>query len=492
MNLSTFAFTPSKYWVFPIAFAGLPWVFWRFMPLFPPSISRPIKAFLTGGRSKEDEERERVREERVRKLEESLKGAAEENRKLKEEVAQLKASHQKAVDESKTLSQSLKRAQEDRAATQQSLRREEDEKGKALSQNQRLTAELDGVRRQLEGKSVELKNLRNELQHSQTKHDELTTLLEARTRELKAAQVYLTKADTLSGAEVIALLDALNVEILQTSAFISDSYDFARQPAHADERKEASSRISELMGSTLTQLLSTVLHSEDPLLVQIALQGATVEFSRWIIMTWDFDGLQAEQPLAEIYNDIRETGESFLFESVTYTDDFSESQAVGGRWRALTRAHAQKVALQEADLHATMVAHISDTLVIILVAAGCTKSYEETYRLFTQKFGERISNIVKMASRLNKAMGEEVTSADLWPTNATSGDKYDSANLDDFETNGEDAEGKTVLCTTALGLQRSEKVVQGNVVEFKTTTLLKPKVAVESVADGLDREDADA
>ena len=163
---------------------------------------------------------------------------------------------------------------------------------------------------------------------------------------------------------------------------------------------------------------------------------------------------------------------------------------MGGRWRALTRAHAQKVAQQEGDLHATMVAHISDTLVIILVAAGCTKSYEEAYRTFTQKFGERISNIVKMASRLNKAIGEEVTSADLWPTNAISGDKFDGAALDNFETHGEDPEGKTILCTTALGLQRSEKVVQGDVVEFKTTTLLKPKVALESIADALDRDEA--
>ncbi|KAF8131993.1 hypothetical protein EV363DRAFT_1431287 [Boletus edulis] len=431
-----------------------------------------IKALLTGGKSKEEEERERAREERVRKLEETVKATAEENRKLKEEVAQLKTSHQKALSESSTLSQSLKRAQDDKTVTQQSLRREEDEKSRALSQSQRLKTELEGVRRQLESKDVELKNLRNELQHAQTKRDELTTLLEARTRELKAAQVYLTKADTLSGAEVIALVDAVNVEILQTAAFISDSYDFVRQPAHVDEVKEASTRISELMGPTLTHLLGSVLHSEDPLLVQIALQGATVEFSRWIIMTWDFDGLQAEQPLAEIYNDIRET----------------EPQAVGGRWRALTRGHAQKVALQETDLHATMVSHISDTLVIILVASGCTKSYEEAYRLFTQKFGERISNIVKMASRLNKAMGEEVTSADLWPTNAIMGDKFDGATMDNFETQGEDSEGKTILCTTALGLQRSEKVMQGNAVEFKNTILLKPKVALESVADALDRD----
>ncbi|KAH0829015.1 hypothetical protein J3R83DRAFT_2468 [Lanmaoa asiatica] len=471
MNLSTFAFTPSKYWVFPIAFAGLPWVFWRFMPL---RIVQHFKDFLTGGRSKDEEERERAREKRLRELEESVKRETEENRKLKEEVARLRASNKKVADEFTVLAQSLKREQEDKAATQQSLRREEDEKGKALLQNQRLTAELGGLRRQLESRDAELKNLRNELQHSQTKHDELTTLLEARTRELKGAQVYLTKADTLSGAEVISLVDALNTEILQTSAFISDSFDFTRQPAYADEMKEASTRISELMGSTLTHLLSTVLHGEDPLLVQIALQGATVEFSRWIIMTWDFDGLQAEQPLAEIYNDIRET----------------ETQAVGGRWRALTRAHAQKLALQEADLHATMVTHISDTLVMILVAAGCTKSYEETYRTFAQQFGERISNIVKMASRLNKAMGEEVTSADLWPINTTSGDKFDKATMDNFESFGEDLEGKAVLCTTALGLQRSEKAVRGDVVEFKTISLLKPKVALESVADALERDAA--
>lgn len=168
----------------------------------------------------------------------------------------------------------------------------------------------------------------------------------------------------------------------------------------------------------------------------------------------------------------------------------TETQAVGGRWRALTRAHAQKVALQEGDLHATMVAHISDTLVIIVVAAGCTKSYEEAYRTFTQKFGERISNIVKMASRLNKAMGEEVTSADLWPINATSGEKFDSATMEDFESHGEDLDEKAILCTTALGLQRSEKVVRGDAVEFKVTTLLKPKVALESLADALERDEA--
>ncbi|KAF8840355.1 hypothetical protein BDN67DRAFT_903694 [Paxillus ammoniavirescens] len=435
---------------------------------------RWIKNLVAGGKLREEEERERELEERLKEQVETIKALTEQTQKLKEETTQLKSSHKKAVEESAKFQQSLRREREEKLTTQQSLRREEEEKTKALSANQRLMTEASALKRQLDDKDIELKNLRNELQHSRTEHDALTTLLDARTRELKGAQAFLTKADTLSGAEVIALVEALNSEIMQTSAFISDSFDFARQNAHADEMKEASTRISELMGPTMTTLLGTVQHGGDPLLVQIALQGATVEFSRWIVMTWDYDGLQAEQPLAEIYNDIRET----------------ETQAVSGRWRALTRAHAQKVAMQESDLHSTMVAHISDTLVVILVAAGCTKNYEEAYRHFTQKFGERISNIVKMASRLNKAMGEEVTSADLWPSHATTGERFAGATMEDFEGQDENEDGKTVLCTTALGLQRSEKVTQGDTVEFKTATLLKPKVALDSVAEGLEREEA--
>jgi hypothetical protein len=170
------------------------------------------------------------------------------------------------------------------------------------------------------------------------------------------------------------------------------------------------------------------------------------------------------------------------------TRSMTESQAVSGRWRALTRSHAQKLALQEADVHSTMVAHISDTLVIVMIAAGCTKNYEETYREFTMKFGERVSNIVRMAARLNRAMGEEVTSADLWPTHAAAGEKFETESMKDFDE-GSGAQSGVVLCTTALGLQRSEKVGNGEGAEYKTMTLAKPRVALEAIADGMEREE---
>ncbi|KAH7912710.1 hypothetical protein BJ138DRAFT_1003876 [Hygrophoropsis aurantiaca] len=414
-------------------------------------------------------------EERRRSLtSEELKKVRGELNVLEEIRSRLEKRNQTLEQERLRLEDSSKREVEERIKTEAGLQREREEKSAAQAVLQRSKTETASLQRQLEVQERESKGTKNELQHLKLQHTELTSLLETRTRELKGAQAFLTKADSLSGADVIKLVEGLNSEILQTAAFISDSFDFDRSQANAEEMKEASSRISELMGATMTRYITTMKHGDDPLIVQIALQAAMVEFTRWMAMTWDYDSLQAEQPLAEIYNDIRE----------------GENQAVAGRWRALTRAHAQKIAFSESDLHGTMVAHVSDTLVVVMVSAGCTKNYEESYRTFTMKFGERVSNVVKMATRLNKAMGQEVTSADLWLTHAGAGENFDATSMEDLDglEGGDKPQAGVVLCTTGLGLQRSEKVTKDDVVDFKNTPLLKPRVALESVAEGMDRD----
>ncbi|KAJ8585542.1 hypothetical protein M405DRAFT_745109 [Rhizopogon salebrosus TDB-379] len=421
----------------------------------------------------EEEERKRASvEDKLKKLELEQQGSAQEKDELKTEISRLTSALKKTSKEADDTQVKLRQEQSEKGIVQQERSKLQDTYQKLQKDLSSYQLQLSSYQQQLLVRENEKKVLRNEKLALQAKFDDQTTLLNDRTRELQGAQAFLSKADTLSGAEVIRLVDELNQEIMQTAAFISDSFDFVRKPEHLDEMKEASARTSELIGPTMTSLLGAVQHGEDPLLIQVALQAATVEFSRWIIMTWDFDGLQAEQPLAEIYNDVRDT----------------ESQAVSGRWRALTRSHAQKLALQEADVHSTMVAHISDTLVIVMIAAGCTKNYEETYREFTMKFGERVSNIVRMAARLNRAMGEEVTSADLWPTHAAAGEKFETESMKDFDE-GSGAQSGVVLCTTALGLQRSEKVGNGEGAEYKTMTLAKPRVALEAIADGMEREE---
>ncbi|KAG0708575.1 hypothetical protein DFH29DRAFT_794786 [Suillus ampliporus] len=381
-----------------------------------------------------------------------------------QEIVLLTTALKKTRVEANEIQVRLRQEQAEREKVQQ-------ERSKLQDANQKLQQDLSSSQQQLQIRETQNGALRDELQALQAMFDVQTTLLSDCMLKVHGEQAFAGKTDALSGGEVVRLVDELNQEILQTTAFISDSFDFARKPEHRDEIKEASARTSDLIGPAMTSLLGTVQHGEDPILIQIALQAATVEFSRWIIMTWDFDGLQAEQPLAEIYNDVRET----------------ESQAVSGRWRALTRSHVQKVALQESDVHSTMVAHISDTLVVVMIAAGCTKNYEDAYREFTMKFGERVSNIVRMAARLNRAMGEEVTSADLSPTHAAAGERFDTESMKDFDE-GSGTQSGVVLCTTALGLQRSERVGHGESAEYRMMTLVKPKVALEAIADGMKRE----
>lgn len=144
---------------------------------------------------------------------------------------------------------------------------------------------------------------------------------------------------------------------------------------------------------------------------------------------------------------------------------------------------------QQHELQSTLVTRISDILVATIVAAGCTKSYDDAYHQFKQNFGDQVANIVKMAVQLNKVVGEEVVSADLQSCCAITGKGFGSATMEDFAgQNSQQAAGKLVLCTTSLGLYRSEKVTVGNRVELKDTILKKTTVALESMADGLERD----
>ena len=312
MDLSTTTSTPSTYWVVPsFVFVGLGLqykmpggIIGLFQRLWQSLWSEKLIEDYDN-KAKEDEDAIRRLEEAKRVLEEEKKALADEIRKLKAENARLSSSLQKANEENAKVQKTVKQEREGKDTAQRSLEREKKEATKARAAYQEETGTL---KRQLDVKKSETNEARAELQRSQSKLTDVSALLETRSRELKGAQAFLTTADAHSGAEVIALVDALNAEIMQTCAFISDSFDFARKSEHATEITEACGRISELMGPTMMHLLSTVQHSEDPLLVQIALQGAMAEFSRWIIMTWDYDVLQAEQPLAEIYNDIRASG----------------------------------------------------------------------------------------------------------------------------------------------------------------------------------------
>lgn len=156
--------------------------------------------------------------------------------------------------------------------------------------------------------SATLKCVMAERQHAQE-------LLESRTAELKGAQAYLTKADQLSNAEVIKLVEALNAEILQTAAAMAEELAIAEKNIDAnakeqesDDTRHAYARTEEMIGSRAAELLKAAEHHEDPILVQIAIQASFARYTHWMISSWAFESPDDEQMLSEIYERVRETG----------------------------------------------------------------------------------------------------------------------------------------------------------------------------------------
>jgi hypothetical protein len=146
------------------------------------------------------------------------------------------------------------------------------------------------------------------------------------------------------------------------------------------------------------------------------------------------------------------------------------------------------------DVSVTLIPHIADSLVDVLLVAGLRATFEQIHEAVMATFGEKLTILVRLALALNWVIGKEITSADLDPITIESKADFDPATMEDV--NGEGAkkvEGKAtvehVLCTTDLGLQRVVNLLKEGEEAWQTTMLLKPKVALESVMENLEVEE---
>lgn len=127
---------------------------------------------------------------------------------------------------------------------------------------------------------------------------------------------------------------------------------------------------------------------------------------------------------------------------------------------------------------------ISNQIASILIVAGYRGGAEEVSGEVVQKFGERINVIVGTALKLNQIFGAEVTSSDLGLMLVPQGSRFNPAAAEDIgQEAGSQKKADLVLCSTEVGLNRTVRVSKGGKME--ATILLKPKVALQSVTDGL-------
>lgn len=262
--------------------------------------------------------------ERLRKDRESVRGS------LTAEIERLKLTHAKEAELTKKALEEINR---DRTQAYSELRkvrksldayapklddslREIDALRHELSntkESQRIATEL---KRRLEIQNTELRSAREESSALKKEFNQLATLLEDRTSELKGAQSFLTTADAFSGAEVTSTLQRLNAEVLQSTAFMAESMveqfflETETQTSKTDEQIAACKRASAAIGDIIVHFLGTKKHKDDPILIQIAFQAYLTYRLCWIACAWIIGGDENHNRFIDaIYKSVHEKGE---------------------------------------------------------------------------------------------------------------------------------------------------------------------------------------
>ena len=342
----------------------------------------------------------------------------------------------------------------------------------------------------------------------------------ARTR---SSESYLSKIDSWSGAQVLQAVHDINSEVLQFAASATEISAFSMtrtRPATAIQ--DSTTRI----GPYMTRTLVSRDHSQDPLLVQLALQGCvSLCIARALSSFCIGFPSKSDAVLAQIYSHMH----------------INEPQPTSAKWRSLTHQHIHAI---YPTLTEYSVNELSDTILRwsadIFVVAGWqsfsspTSTNGPIATVLRSLYLDQIKRISRSVLRLAKVAREDIMSTTFEvvvadPTHVfrdPSNSEIDlELDLNDGTTNNLDREGLDmvdafaeygeskgrVLATMELGLRcitrvgsvggdRPLKLIgehsntngtsnagDSGETRFEKRMLLLPKVVLESVLEVLDR-----
>ncbi|KAG6885092.1 hypothetical protein C0993_005975 [Termitomyces sp. T159_Od127] len=346
--------------------------------------------------------------------------------------------------------------------------REVDEEKQRLEEKERRLKEAQdnnqALNAQVGRRNQELRRREEEMQQQKREHEIMLKLLDTRTQELRGAEAFLTRADTLSGAEVIDLVNTLNSEIYQTAALVAEAFDYNARVGGIESSaedtavlNEACTSVADAIGTETTEMLKSLDHHEDPAVVQVAIQVAMAAISDWIVRTWNLDETEADNGFQKVYKGLRD----------------AEMQTISGRWRALTRKY-----LPHTEEHELALLFI-DAIANILLVSNVNQSRDTILKLVETRYTERVAVIARGAQKLRKAIGEEVTSCDFEVIFVHQDTAFSPAQMDDEGFREGRDQTEPVLCTTELGLRKFERR-PGREAIWEDTILLKAKIASRS------------
>ncbi|RPD55187.1 hypothetical protein L226DRAFT_470729 [Lentinus tigrinus ALCF2SS1-7] len=276
---------------------------------------------------------------------------------------------------------------------------------------------------------------------------------------------------------VLHMVRTLNLEISEVASQVTNAFRVAETP-DPDRVTPAFDRAREAVGPVMAELLETIQHQEDPILIDIALKADMVGFAAEIASAWDFQH-QSKSVFTGVYKQMRR----------------SESQLACAQWRSHARKYSKQRLYNGRDLATGFAHQLAERIADLLTVAGSSTSSDDICATYTS----HLETIVRTALELQRTIGEEVTSCDYEVLVVRIDEVYDTAQMEDIYNGEIVAAGPPgivprVLSTVDLGLRRSEKVDAATETEgaedgagagaedgVVTTMLLKPKVVLDTI-----------
>ncbi|KZT22436.1 hypothetical protein NEOLEDRAFT_1119465 [Neolentinus lepideus HHB14362 ss-1] len=300
------------------------------------------------------------------------------------------------------------------------------------------------------------------------RYEDQRKLLEARSAELHVAQTFLTKADTISVTEVKNMISDLNIDIFQMSATLVDVLDLSmRRKNGGAEALQAQEEVKAWLTPDFALALGT---ADDPSILCTAIQGVMCSYCDALIRSlphhFSAGRAQNNNTYRVLYRAIKEC----------------EPQAVAGRWRSLTREHLRRAGNSEEAEYESFLSEVFTAIQLLCAATGCIE--------FSSSIGQtaqhNIGGIIQLALHLRNVMGEKITSCDFKTLLVDPGRPFESGWMEEDGADTSENQGylsdSRVICTTELGLLRSERIsTEDGQTKDNEDVIMKPKVALQTL-----------
>ncbi|KXN81266.1 hypothetical protein AN958_05544 [Leucoagaricus sp. SymC.cos] len=258
--------------------------------------------------------------------------------------------------------------------------------------------------------------------------------LEQVTKELALAQRFLSTVDTVSEADVVRALEALNEEIFQLTSMVADEIQLEEvEPLSPGQLETLRSRITALGPVFWDEVRDKRL--ENSLAIQIGWQGILVDWCSEIIDAWVVGSEGVNRDLEQTYENIKATN----------------GQAVASCWRAIARSVSGEISSEVRGQLEDKVVDALGALPVVCgyISPGKLNKLDKTFR-------ELIGPLLDICLKIRKMIGEEIMSTDIQPCFIKSGDPYDlkTAELDYEDGRGGSTKerGRFIACSLSLGL----------------------------------------